>query len=85
MLKRRHRELVSFPPWSFPQTGTHISRVLEAVDSLYTEYSLSWNLEGNVALRSSAAVFTYCKSRGLFAGVSLEGSYLIERKETNRK
>ncbi|XP_053444136.1 SH3 domain-containing YSC84-like protein 1 isoform X4 [Nycticebus coucang] len=43
------------------------------------------NLEGNVALRSSAAVFTYCKSRGLFAGVSLEGSCLIERKETNRK
>ncbi|XP_023374194.1 SH3 domain-containing YSC84-like protein 1 [Otolemur garnettii] len=26
-----------------------------------------------------------CKSRGLFAGVSLEGSCLIERKETNRK
>lgn len=43
------------------------------------------NLEGNVALRSSAAVFTYCKSRGLFAGLSLEGSCLIERKETNRK
>ncbi|XP_075413298.1 SH3 domain-containing YSC84-like protein 1 [Tenrec ecaudatus] len=46
---------------------------------------LGRNLEGNVALRSSAAVFAYCKSRGLFAGVSLEGSYLIERKETNRK
>ncbi|GCC22679.1 SH3 domain-containing YSC84-like protein 1 [Chiloscyllium punctatum] len=43
------------------------------------------NLEGDVAVRSSAAVFTYCKSRGLFAGISLEGSYLIERKETNRK
>ncbi|XP_006866779.1 PREDICTED: SH3 domain-containing YSC84-like protein 1 [Chrysochloris asiatica] len=43
------------------------------------------NLEGNLALRSSAAVFTYCKSRGLFAGISLEGSCLIERKETNRK
>ncbi|EPY79750.1 hypothetical protein CB1_000896010 [Camelus ferus] len=43
------------------------------------------NLEGNVSLRSSAAVFTYCKSRGLFAGISLEGSCLIERKETNRK
>uniref|UniRef100_A0A8C2UR81 SH3 domain-containing YSC84-like protein 1 n=1 Tax=Chinchilla lanigera TaxID=34839 RepID=A0A8C2UR81_CHILA len=43
------------------------------------------NLEGNVALRSPAAVFTYCKSRGLFAGISLEGSCLIERKETNRK
>ncbi|XP_020638282.1 SH3 domain-containing YSC84-like protein 1 [Pogona vitticeps] len=46
---------------------------------------LGRNLEGDVALRSSAAVFTYCKSRGLFAGVSLEGSYLIERKETNSK
>ncbi|XP_062934961.1 SH3 domain-containing YSC84-like protein 1 [Cynocephalus volans] len=46
---------------------------------------LGRNLEGNVALRSSAAVFTYCKSRGLFAGLSLEGSCLIERKETNRK
>ncbi|XP_006153596.1 SH3 domain-containing YSC84-like protein 1 isoform X2 [Tupaia chinensis] len=46
---------------------------------------LGRNLEGDVALRSPAAVFTYCKSRGLFAGVSLEGSYLIERKETNRK
>ncbi|XP_058407865.1 SH3 domain-containing YSC84-like protein 1 isoform X4 [Diceros bicornis minor] len=46
---------------------------------------LGRNLEGNVSLRSSAAVFTYCKSRGLFAGISLEGSCLIERKETNRK
>lgn len=46
---------------------------------------LSRNLEGDVALRSSAAVYTYCKSRGLFAGVSLEGTCLIERKETNRK
>ncbi|KAJ6665919.1 hypothetical protein lerEdw1_001391 [Lerista edwardsae] len=46
---------------------------------------LGRNLEGDVALRSSAAVFTYCRSRGLFAGVSLEGSCLIERKETNSK
>ncbi|XP_003465042.2 SH3 domain-containing YSC84-like protein 1 [Cavia porcellus] len=46
---------------------------------------LGRNLEGNVALRSPAAVFTYCRSRGLFAGISLEGSCLIERKETNRK
>ncbi|XP_064783115.1 SH3 domain-containing YSC84-like protein 1 [Oncorhynchus masou masou] len=43
------------------------------------------NVEADVALRSTAAVFTYCKSRGLFAGVSLEGSCLIERKDTNRK
>ncbi|KAH0627789.1 hypothetical protein JD844_008145 [Phrynosoma platyrhinos] len=47
--------------------------------------TLGRNLEGDVALRSSAAVYTYCKSRGLFAGVSLEGSCLIERKETNSK
>ncbi|XP_018516871.1 SH3 domain-containing YSC84-like protein 1 [Lates calcarifer] len=46
---------------------------------------LGRNVEADVALRSPAAVFTYCRSRGLFAGISLEGSYLIERKETNRK
>ncbi|XP_047432246.1 SH3 domain-containing YSC84-like protein 1 isoform X2 [Mugil cephalus] len=46
---------------------------------------LGRNVEADVALRSTAAVFTYCRSRGLFAGISLEGSYLIERKETNRK
>ncbi|KAI1894961.1 hypothetical protein AGOR_G00101030 [Albula goreensis] len=46
---------------------------------------LGRNVEADVAFRSTAAVFTYCRSRGLFAGVSLEGSYLIERKETNRK
>ncbi|KAM8872195.1 SH3 domain-containing YSC84-like protein 1 isoform 2-T2 [Synchiropus picturatus] len=43
------------------------------------------NVEADVAVRSTAAVFTYCRSRGLFAGISLEGSYLVERKETNRK
>uniref|UniRef100_W5NL02 SH3 domain-containing YSC84-like protein 1 n=1 Tax=Lepisosteus oculatus TaxID=7918 RepID=W5NL02_LEPOC len=46
---------------------------------------LGRNVEADVALRSTAAVYTYCKSRGLFAGISLEGSYLIERRETNRK
>ncbi|XP_034721965.1 SH3 domain-containing YSC84-like protein 1, partial [Etheostoma cragini] len=43
------------------------------------------NVEADVAIRSTAAIFTYCRSRGLFAGISLEGSGLIERKETNRK
>ncbi|KAF3688350.1 SH3 domain-containing YSC84-like protein 1 [Channa argus] len=43
------------------------------------------NVEADVALRSTTAIFTYCRSRGLFAGISLEGSYLIERKDTNRK
>uniref|UniRef100_A0A3Q3EIT8 SH3 domain-containing YSC84-like protein 1 n=1 Tax=Labrus bergylta TaxID=56723 RepID=A0A3Q3EIT8_9LABR len=43
------------------------------------------NVEADVLVRSTAAVFTYCRSRGLFAGISLEGSYLIERKDTNKK
>uniref|UniRef100_A0A4W4G7G9 SH3 domain-containing YSC84-like protein 1 n=1 Tax=Electrophorus electricus TaxID=8005 RepID=A0A4W4G7G9_ELEEL len=46
---------------------------------------LGRNLEADVALRSTAAVFSYCKSRGLYAGVSLVGSCLIERKDANRK
>jgi len=33
----------------------------------------------NTALLNPAPVFTYSKSRGLFAGVSLEGTVLIER------
>jgi hypothetical protein len=32
-----------------------------------------------------AAVFSYSKTKGLFAGVSLEGSMLIERKDANAK
>ncbi|CAI4061102.1 hypothetical protein SKDZ_06G0890 [Saccharomyces kudriavzevii ZP591] len=32
-----------------------------------------------------AAVFAYSKSKGLFAGVSVEGSAIIERREANRK
>ncbi|GAA5850536.1 hypothetical protein JCM5353_009027 [Sporobolomyces roseus] len=37
----------------------------------------------NTALLNPAPVFTYSKSRGLFAGVSLEGTVLIERKDAN--
>ncbi|CCO27976.1 LAS seventeen-binding protein 3 Short=LAS17-binding protein 3 [Rhizoctonia solani AG-1 IB] len=29
-------------------------------------------------------MFSYSKSKGLFAGLSLEGTILIERKDTNR-
>lgn len=46
---------------------------------------LGRNLESDVALRSTAAFYTYSKTRGLFAGISLEGSALIERKAANRK
>ena len=32
-----------------------------------------------------AAVFAYSKTKGLFAGVSVEGSVILERREANRK
>ncbi|KAH3900495.1 related to Protein YSC84 [Saccharomycodes ludwigii] len=34
---------------------------------------------------SVASIFSYSKTKGLFAGVSLEGSVLVERREANRK
>lgn len=40
---------------------------------------------GTASLKSVAAVFSYSKTKGLFAGVSLEGSAIIERREANRK
>lgn len=46
---------------------------------------LGRNLEADVALRSTAAIFTYSKTRGIFAGISIEGSGLIERKDANKK
>uniref|UniRef100_UPI00358E76F9 SH3 domain-containing YSC84-like protein 1 n=1 Tax=Myxine glutinosa TaxID=7769 RepID=UPI00358E76F9 len=41
--------------------------------------------EVDVAMRRTAAMFTYCRSRGLFAGISLEGAYLFQRKDANQK
>lgn len=43
------------------------------------------NLEGDVSVRSLAAIYTYSKTKGLFAGISIEGSCLIEHKDANRK
>lgn len=40
---------------------------------------------GSANLSNVAAIFAYSKTKGLFAGVSLEGSVLIERREANRK
>lgn len=37
----------------------------------------------NTAVLNPAPMFTYSKSKGLFAGVSLEGTMLIERKDAN--
>ncbi|ESO99582.1 hypothetical protein LOTGIDRAFT_141887 [Lottia gigantea] len=46
---------------------------------------LGRNLEADVAMRSPAAIYTYSKTKGIFAGISVEGSALIERKDANRK
>ena len=40
---------------------------------------------GSFSKRTAAAIFSYSKSKGLFAGVSLEGSAIVERKDANAK
>lgn len=40
---------------------------------------------GAASLRSVAGIFSYSKTKGLFAGVSLEGSAIIERKDANAR
>ncbi|GAB7349295.1 hypothetical protein MBLNU459_g8438t1 [Dothideomycetes sp. NU459] len=40
---------------------------------------------GAASLKSVAGIFSYSKTKGLFAGVSLEGSVLIERRDANEK
>jgi SH3 domain-containing YSC84-like protein 1 len=40
---------------------------------------------GAASLKGVAGVFAYSKTKGLFAGVSLEGSVLIERRDANEK
>ncbi|KAK2761732.1 hypothetical protein FQN54_001560 [Arachnomyces sp. PD_36] len=40
---------------------------------------------GAANTRGVAGVFSYSKTKGLFAGVSLEGSVLVERKDANEK
>ncbi|KAF3907949.1 hypothetical protein ABW21_db0206311 [Orbilia brochopaga] len=40
---------------------------------------------GAASLRGVAGIFSYSKTKGLFAGVSLEGSVIIERRDANKK
>ncbi|KAI9759256.1 MAG: hypothetical protein M4579_002465 [Chaenotheca gracillima] len=40
---------------------------------------------GTASLKGIAGVFAYSKTKGLFAGVSLEGSVLVERRDANEK
>eukprot|EP00045_Choanoeca_perplexa_P005768 m.48360 g.48360 ORF g.48360 m.48360 type:complete len:452 (+) comp13283_c0_seq1:109-1464(+) len=43
------------------------------------------NAEADVAVRSPCAFYTYSRTRGLYAGMSIEGAVLAERKGANRK
>ncbi|KAI8088710.1 uncharacterized protein BX664DRAFT_331189 [Halteromyces radiatus] len=40
---------------------------------------------GTASIKSVAAIYSYSKTRGLFAGVSLEGSVIMERFDANAK
>ncbi|KAF2837494.1 DUF500-domain-containing protein [Patellaria atrata CBS 101060] len=40
---------------------------------------------GAASLKSVSGIFAYSKTKGLFAGVSLEGSILVERRDANEK
>lgn len=40
---------------------------------------------GTASIKSVSAVYSYSKTRGLFAGVSLEGSVILERFDANKK
>ncbi len=40
---------------------------------------------GAASLKSVSGIFAYSKTKGLFAGVSLEGSAIIERRDANEK
>ncbi|KAI8322506.1 DUF500-domain-containing protein [Martensiomyces pterosporus] len=46
---------------------------------------LGRSAEASGAIRNIAPVFSYSKSKGLFAGISLEGSVILERKDANSK
>jgi lipid-binding SYLF domain-containing protein len=40
---------------------------------------------GAASLKGVAGIFAYSKTKGLFAGVSLEGSAMVERRDANEK
>lgn len=40
---------------------------------------------GAASMKGVAGVFSYSKTKGLFAGVSIEGSVIIERRDANEK
>lgn len=45
----------------------------------------SMEVGGGASTKGAAAIFTYCKTKGLLLGASLEGTMLLERRGTNKK
>jgi lipid-binding SYLF domain-containing protein len=43
------------------------------------------NAEAAGTLKNAAAIYSYSKTKGLFAGVSLEGTVIVERKDANNR
>jgi hypothetical protein len=41
--------------------------------------------EVSATAKNMAAIYSYSKSKGLFAGISIEGSVILERKDANEK
>jgi lipid-binding SYLF domain-containing protein len=41
--------------------------------------------DAQVAVTPAAAIYTYSRTKGLFAGVSLEGAVIATRKEANQR
>ncbi|KNE71583.1 hypothetical protein AMAG_16145 [Allomyces macrogynus ATCC 38327] len=41
--------------------------------------------EASATAKNMAAIYSYSKSKGLFAGISIEGSVILERKDANEK
>ncbi|KAI9295990.1 DUF500-domain-containing protein [Neoconidiobolus thromboides FSU 785] len=46
---------------------------------------LGRSAEAGGAVAHLAAIYSYSKSKGLFAGISIEGSVIVERKDANSK
>lgn len=46
---------------------------------------LGRNAEASGSMLNPAPLFSYSKTKGLFAGVSIEGSVIVERKDSNAK
>lgn len=45
----------------------------------------SAEIDGGASRKGTASIFSYSKTKGLFGGVSIEGTMLVERRDANQK